>query len=225
MADLSKVKQLLLDKGKDVSKVEKAIAYLSGSDQAQRHNDTELYSLVAKYLNAGVNLDGVNVVLTGKNMGLITFHGYMNKVKALHSNVFFDIQLVREGDEFKFSKENGSVVYNHSIGNPFEDKKIIGAYCVVKLNNNSGDESLELLNDTDFQKMKSSSRNSATWNKWESEFWRKSVIKRACKVYFAEEVSELEVIDNEDYGLSEDERPTPNDVKAKIIAANKKDKK
>lgn len=221
MADLSKVKKLLLDKGKDISKVDRAIAYLSGADQTQKHSEAELYSLVTKYLNAGVNLDGVNVVLTGKNMGLITFHGYMNKVKALHPNVFFDVQLVREGDEFKFAKESGSVVYSHSIGNPFEDKKIIGAYCVVKLNNDSGDESLELLNTEDFQKMKSSSRNASTWNKWESEFWRKSVIKRACKVYFTEEVKELELIDNEDYGI-EEEAPTPEDVKAKIIKANKK---
>lgn len=224
MADLSKVKQLLLDKGKDVAKVEKSIAYLSSADQTQKHTDMELYSLVTKYLNAGVNLDGVNVVLTGKNMGLITFHGYMNKVKQLHPDVFFDVQLVKEGDDFKFAKESGSVVYTHNFTDPFGAKPIIGAYCVVKLNNESGDESLELLTKEDFEKMRSSSRNSSTWNKWESEFWRKSVIKRACKVYFTEEVRELELIDNADYGL-EDEAPTDEETKAKILAAHKKDKK
>ena len=72
--------------------------------------------------------------------------------------------------------------------------------------------------------MKSSSRNSSTWNKWESEFWRKSVIKRACKVYFSEEVESLERINNEDYGLEEEE-PTPEDVKSKIVAAHKKENK
>lgn len=225
MADLSKVKKLLLDKGKDVTKVERSIAYLSGADQTQKHTEMELYSLVTKYINAGVNLDGVNVVLTGKNMGLITFHGYMNKVKQLHPNVFFDVQLVREGDDFKFAKESGSVVYTHNIGNPFKDNKIVGAYCVVKLNNDSGDESLELLNDEDFAKMKGSSRNSSTWNKWESEFWRKSVIKRACKVYFTEEVRELELIDNADFGIEDDEAPTDEETKNKILAAHKKDKK
>lgn len=224
MADLSKVKQLLLDKGKDVAKVEKAIAYLSGAPIAQRHSDIELYSLVTKYLNAGVNLDGVNVVLTGQNMAMITFHGFLNKVKALHPNVFFDVQLVRGKDEFKFAKESGSIVYTHNIENPFGDDEIKGAYCVVKLNNGSGDESLELLNSRDFNEMKDKSRNTKIWDQWPSEFWRKSVIKRACKTYFAEEIAELEEIDNNDYGLQDEDEPTPEDTKAKILAAHKKDK-
>lgn len=221
--DLKALKQQLIDSGKDKNKVGKAIAYLSSADQATKHTQAELYGLIVKYLNAGTNLDGVNVILSGKNMGLITFHGYMNKVKVNHPEVFFDVQLVREGDKFKFAKESGKVVYNHEIANPFEDKKIVGAYCVVKLNNDSGDESLELLNAEDFQKMKSSSRNTATWNKWESEFWRKSVIKRACKVYFAEEVRDLDEIDNEDYGL-EDEKAS-EDTKTAILAAHAKNDK
>lgn len=222
--DLKALKDQLITNKYDSGKVSRAIAYLATADKTNVHNQQELYGLVVKYLNAGVNLDGINVVLTGKNMGLITFHGYMNKVKSLHPNVFFDVQLVREGDTFKFAKESGSIVYTHDIGDPFNDKKIIGAYCVVRLNNGNGDESLELLNAEDFQKMKSSSRNSSTWNKWESEFWRKSVIKRACKVYFSEEVESLERIDNEDYGLEEEE-PTPEDVKSKIVAAHKKENK
>lgn len=221
MANLKNVKQLLLDKGRDVAKIEKIIAYLSTTSLVDKHTDADLYSLITKYLNAGVALDGVNVVLTGYNMGLITFHGYMNKVKQLHPDVFFDVNLVREGDEFKFAKESGSIVYTHNFTDPFGTKPIIGAYCVVKLNNGNGDESLELLNKEDFDKMKSNSRNQKTWNTWESEFWRKSVIKRACKVYFSEEVRELEYIDNSDFGL-EEEQGTPEDKQEAIIAANKK---
>lgn len=215
--DLANLKKQLIENGKNKEKVNKAIAYLSTADATSKHSQQELYGLIVKYLNAGTNLDGTNVVLTGKNMGLITFHGYMNKIKNNHKNVFFDVQLVRHGDDFKAAKESGSVVYSHSIADPFAAKpnEIIGAYCVVKLNNGSGDESLELLNKEDFQKMKDSSRNQSTWNKWESEFWRKSVIKRACKVYFAEEVEQLESIDNEDYGL-QDEKAT-DDTKNKIL--------
>lgn len=218
MADLANVKKLLLDSGKDKEKVNKAIAYLSTTDNTAKHNDRELYSLVAKYLNAGSNLDGINVVLTGKNMGLITYHGYMNKVKQLHPGVFFDVQLVRDGDTTSFAKESGSVVYSHQIANPFKNEKIIGAYCVVKFP--SGNESLETLNDRDFNEMKSSSRNQSTWNKWESEFWRKSVIKRACKTYFTEEVKALDEIDNNDYGL-EDEKAN-EETKDAILAAHAK---
>lgn len=222
MADLKNVKKLLLDSGKSKAKIEKAIAYLSTSDQAAKHSDVELYTLISKYLNAGTNLDGVNVILSGKNMGLITFHGYMNKVKALHPDVFFDVQLVREKDVFSFKKASGKVDYTHEFGDPFTDQPIKGAYAVVKLNNETDDQSLELLNIEDFNKMKSSSRNSSTWNKWESEFWRKSVIKRACKVYFAEEVAELDKIDNDDYGLQDEkaDEQTKND----IIANAKKQK-
>lgn len=221
LLDLVALKNQLIDNGKPKVSVERSIAYLSGNDQAAKHTTQELYSLVVKYINAGTNLDGINVILSGKNMGLITFHGYMNKVKTLYPEVFFDVQLVREGDSFNFAKESGSVVYTHTISNPFEDKKIVGAYCVVKLNNDAKDESLELLNSEDFQKMKSASRNQATWNKWESEFWRKSVIKRACKVYFAEEVAQLEAIDNDDYGL-ENEVKASDDTKNAIKKAHGK---
>lgn len=226
MADLKNVKKLLLDSGKNKTKVEKAMAYLSTNQQVGRHSDIELYTLVAKYLNAGTNLDGTNVVLTGQNMGLITFHGYMNKVKSLHPEVFFDVQLVRGKDEFKFAKESGSIVYTHNIDNPFGDDEIKGAYCVVKLNNGSGDESLELLNSRDFNEMKKKSRQSKIWDEWPTEFWRKSVIKRACKVYFAEEIRELEEIDNADYGLTELENEKADDkTKNDIISNAKKAKK
>jgi recombinational DNA repair protein RecT len=221
--DLKALKEQLITNGQDKTKVSKAIAYLSTADQASKHSQQELYGLIVKYLNAGTNLDGTNVILSGKNMGLITFHGYMNKVKALHPDVFFDVQLVREGDTFKFSKNSGKVEYSHDIANPFEDKKIVGAYCVVKLNNGSGDESLELLNDRDYNEMKSNSRNQRTWNQWPSEFWRKSVIKRACKVYFAEEVKDLDEIDNADYGL-EDEKAS-EETKNAILASHAKNEK
>lgn len=223
MADLKNVKKLLLEKGKNQSKVEKAITYLSTADQTAKHNDTELYTLISKYLNAGTNLDGVNVILSGKNMGLITFHGYMNKVKALHPNVFFDVQLVKDGDTFAFKKVNSEVEYTHEFKDPFGAKPIVGAYCVVKLNNEANNQSLELLTKEDFDKMKSSSRNTSTWNKWESEFWRKSVIKRACKVYFAEEVADLEKIDNDDYGLNDlENEKADKQTKDDIIANAKK---
>lgn len=217
--DLKVLKEQLIANGKSAEKVNKAIAYLSTADKTGVHSQQELYGLVVKYLNAGTNLDGVNVVLTGKNMALITYHGYMNKIKSNHPDVFFDVQLVREGDTTSFSKESGSVVYSHKFENPFTNGKIVGAYCVVKFGD--GNESLELLNDRDFLEMKNSSRNRSTWDKWESEFWRKSVIKRACKLYFTEEVKELEAIDNEDYGIVEEDS-TSEDVKAAIIAANKK---
>lgn len=212
-----------LDKKYDKPKVSKFIAYLSSeldkvSSSVSRHSALELYNLFAKYYNAGTNLDGTNVILSGKNMGIVTWHGYMNKVKLNHPGVFFDVQLIRGEDVFKFAKESGSIVYSHEIANPFGDDPIKGAYCVVKFGD--GNESLELLNEKDYLKMKDSSRNQATWEKWPTEFWRKSVIKRACKVYFSEEIAALEAIDNEDYGL-ETEKAT-DETKTAILKAHAK---
>jgi len=223
-ADLKDLKDKLIENGYQEKLVNKSIAYLSSEslkkdNQVIKHDLLELYNLVVKYLNAGTNLDGVNVILAGMNMGLITYQGYMNKIKSSHPGVFFDVQLVREGDDFKVAKESGSIVYSHNIANPFasyDEKPIVGAYCVVKFD--SGNESIELLNLRDYEEMKNSSRSQYTWKKWPSEFWRKSVIKRACKIYFAEDVAVLEKIDNEDYGLEE---ATPEDTIKNIIDANK----
>lgn len=220
--NLQALKEKLVESNQDANKVNKAIAYLTDSkvnETVQKHTNQEMYSLIVKYLNVGTNLDGVNVILAGKNMGLVTYQGYMNKVKQLHPDVFFDVQLVREGDDFRVAKESGNVLYTHTIADPFasyDDKKIVGAYCVVKFDDN---ESIELLNERDYAEMQAASKSSYTWKKWPSEFWRKSVIKRACKVYFSEEVAQLDKIDNEDHGLAEDD--TSEDALDAIVAANK----
>lgn len=222
--NLQALKDKLIESNQDANRVTKAIAYLSDSkvnEIVQKHTNQEMYSLIVKYLNVGTNLDGVNVILAGKGMGLVTYQGYMNKVKQNHPDVFFDVQLVREGDNFKVGKESGSVIYSHSIADPFasyDDKKIVGAYCVVKFGDN---ESIELLNERDYNEMKSSSRSSHTWTKWPSEFWRKSVIKRACKVYFSEDVAQLDKVDNEDYGIKNTD-DTSEDALDAIVAAKQK---
>lgn len=222
--NLQALKDKLIESNQDANRVTKAVAYLSDpkvNEIVQKHTNQEMYSLIVKYLNVGTNLDGVNVILAGKSMGLVTYQGYMNKVKQNHPNVFFDVQLVREGDDFKVGKESGSVIYSHTIADPFasyDDKKIVGAYCVVKFDDN---ESIELLNERDYLEMQGSSKSSYTWKKWPSEFWRKSVIKRACKVYFSEDVAQLDKVDNDDYGIK-NEDDTSKDALDAIVAAKKK---
>lgn len=222
--NLQALKDKLIESNQDANRVTKAIAYLSDSkvnDIVQKHTNQEMYSLIVKYLNVGTNLDGVNVILAGKGMGLVTYQGYMNKVKQNHPDVFFDVQLVRDGDSFKVGKESGSVIYSHEIADPFasyDDKKIVGAYCVVKFGAN---ESIELLNERDYLEMQGASKSSYTWKKWPSEFWRKSVIKRACKVYFSEDVSQLDKVDNDDYGIK-DTDDTSTDALDAIVAAKTK---
>ncbi len=176
----------------------------------------QLYGLIMKWWAQGLAVDGVNVVITGNNMAMVTFNGYKNKVLATYPETQFDIQLVREGDEFKVSKESGSVVYTHNIADPFEstEHQIIGAYCIFK---NKRGEYLETLNQTDYEKMKSASKQAYLWGQWESEFWLKSVIKRACKRHFYDVVEEIDKMDNDDYGVLADKQPAPKTDDPKVV--------
>lgn len=177
----------------------------------------QLYTMAFKFWGLGLVIDGINVVITGRGMALPTYHGYKNKVKQIYPDAKFDVQLVREGDTFKFSKKSGKVEYDHVIGSPFENKPIIGAYCVISF---GGESYLETLNKHDYTEMKNSSKNPSTWEKWESEFWLKSVIKRACKRHFNDITVELDKYDNELYGLAEQVKAS-GDKKADIIAKAK----
>jgi hypothetical protein len=207
-AELVKLKEKLIDKKMPEHDVNKILAYLSGAINAEQYKDKKpvtsntidmLYTLIFKWWNQGLLIDGVNVVITGKNMAMVTFHGYKNKVLQTYPETQFDIQLVREGDEFSVSKESGAVVYQHNIGDPFTDTEpvIKGAYVVFK---NKRGEFIETLNRTDYLKMKKAS-GQKTWDDWASEFWLKSVIKRACKRHFYDVVEEIDKMDNEDFGL------------------------
>jgi hypothetical protein len=174
------------------------------------NSEDQLYTLAVKYKNLGLLVDGVNVVITGVNMAMVTFNGYKNKVLSVYPETEFDIQLVREGDTFHFAKESGGVIYSHEMADPFSttDAKIIGAYVVFK---NKRGEFLETLNRSDYEKMKKSSRQEYLWGQWESEFWLKSVIKRACKRHFFDVVAEIDKNDNEDYGINIDKNPEETD--------------
>lgn len=154
-----------------------------------------------RYISAGIVIDGINAAFTAYNRVFITWVGYKNKVISVYPESEFDTQLVREKDTISFGKESGSVIYSHNISDPFSSNiGIIGAYCVIK---NKRGEFLETLGKDDFEKMKSQSDLKDGWSKWESEFWLKSVIKRACKRHFNDIVVEIEKIDNEDYTITD----------------------
>lgn len=215
-----------------VDDINKFLAYIEGERAKERaakarktdvstpvlnNTDDQLYTMAFKFYGLGLIIDGVNVVITGRGMALPTYHGYKNKVKQIYPDATFDVQLVRKGDTFSVAKESGSVVYSHQIANPFQDEEIEGAYCVIKF---GGNEYLETLNKRDYLAMKNSSKNPGTWDKWESEFWLKSVIKRACKRHFNDITVEIDKIDNEMFGLADSVRASDS-KKADIIASAK----
>ena len=233
LEEMKTLKEKLVDKKMPEAQINKIIAYLSGAirDEVKlkakgkptpvtTNSIDTLYTLIFKWWNMGLAVDGVNVVITGSNMAMVTFHGYKNKVLATYPETEFDVQLVREGDQFSVAKESGAVVYSHTMGDPFEteEKKIKGAYVVFK---NKRGEFIETLNMTDFEKMKKASKQGYLWGEWASEFWLKSVIKRACKRHFYDIVEEIDKLDNDDYGAGAP-IPSPDETaekKAKVDAA------
>lgn len=200
-------------------KVKKVVGGKTIEEWKPRYNFAPdfLLQTIAECVDNGFALDGINYVLTGNRMYMPTYKAFKNKIYMVYPESEIDVQIVRESDTFSFAKESGSVMYSHQINDPFEDKPIIGAYCVIK---NKRGEFLEVLNKRDYDEMKKGSKTPGTWEKWPSEFWRKSVIKRACKTHFNDITSSLEEQDNELTGLA-DVVKAPEDKKAAIIAANK----
>lgn len=226
MAEVS-LKELLIQKGlaeKDASKFALYVANAKSAEANKEPNQRpvsnnspeQLIALAVKFNNMGILIDGVEAVITGRNMAMVTFNGYKNKVLRTYPETMFDIQLVREGDKFSFSKDSGHVQYHHEIGDPFDQEShpIVGAYVVFK---NKRGEFLELLNKTDYEEMKKASKQSYLWGQWESEFWLKSVIKRAAKRHFYDVVAEIDRNDNEDYGIIAGDPPPPKEDEQEII--------
>ena len=209
--EVDTLKQKLLDKKIQEQAVNRMMAYVLGELRAEQKKEAnkrpvtnntidQLYTMIFKWWNMGLPVDGVNVVISGRGMAMVTFHGYKNKVLETYPETKFDIQLVREGDTFNVAKESGEVEYSHTFADPFdtESRKIIGAYVVFK---NKRGEFIETLGRKDYDQMKAQSKQSSLWGKWESEFMLKSVIKRACKRHFYDVVEDIDKDDNDNYGL------------------------
>ena len=119
-----------------------------------------------------------------------------------YPEAIFDIQLVRQGDEFNFTKDNGKVVYTHKIKNPFEENPVVGGYCVLKLRTG---EFLELLSRVELEKIRKKATASNVWNEWTNEMYLKSIIRRTCKRHCQDVVIELDKIDNENFDLAKED--------------------
>lgn len=229
MDELNKVRERLLEKYTHPAQIELvavSILYMQ-KKIGEKKDGRPVYNFgmdfvlqsIAECIDNGFALDGVNYTITGNRMYMPTYKAFKNKLYMVYPETVIDLQLIRQGDTYHFAKESGSIVYTHELSDPFEEKPsmIIGAYCIIK---NSRGEFLETLNQTDYDKMRDGSKQPKLWDKWESEFFLKSVIKRACKRHFNDVTSALEEKDNEVVGLADVVKATDS-KKAAIIAAAK----
>ena len=128
------------------------------------------------------------------------YHEIQNRVIANYPETVVDLDLIYDGDVFTIKKENGRISYQHDINNALDNqKKITGAYCLIR---NRRGESLTVMNKAELDKCRSMSKNRnewSCWNQWTGEMCLKTVLKRACKRYFYDEVSDLLEEDNKNY--------------------------
>lgn len=160
-------------------------------------SEADYVSAFKKVISQGLFIDGDTITLNFRGKLLITYdyHAYMNKIKLSYPKTKFDFGLVYENDNFKFSKKDGYVNYTHDLIDPFKiDKKIIGAYGIIK---NSKGEFLETINISDIEKFKNTSTMKFIWNNWYDRMVLKSVIKRICSIHFKDIVKDIDDIDNE----------------------------
>jgi hypothetical protein len=166
-------------------------------------SDKQAIAIYEKVAIDGLYIDGDTITLNyigGSVVPNYNYQAYKNKLLNVYPNTKFDVQNVFKGDKFYFKKESGKVLYSHEICNPFDnDKEIIGCYCVIK---NDRGEFIETLNKQEIDKMRNVARTQTIWKQWYSEMVLKSVIKRACKRHFKDVVTNIELIDNENYDVS-----------------------
>lgn len=156
----------------------------------------------------GLYIDGDIVTIQSTGVSL-SYSAYKNLVLIKYPETKFFMQLVRETDEFKFEIENGKVIYSHKMNDPFAEKNIIGAYCIIK---NRLGEFIEIIGINELEKIRKTAKTDYIWQQWTSEMYLKTVIKRACKRYFKDITQEIDNIDNNNYDL---DNPLNIDLKIK----------
>ena len=194
--------RLLMEKNKKTNQI-KNLWMQNKTDE----NMAELYRRVAK---DDMVFDGEHITLQSTGISY-DYVAYKNKMFLAYPDTKIDIQLVYKDDEFKLAKENGSVIYTHSINEPLKqtEDNIVGGYCVIK---NKRGEFVTLLSKVDIDKHRKVAKTDFIWRQWFKEMALKTIIKKACKQHFADIYENIEKQDNENYEL---ENPLGLDIKIK----------
>lgn len=128
------------------------------------------------------------------------WRGYVAKIKEADSSAVVTVGIVYKGDVFTYSRTDNTATYNHVPANPFEDNpmNINGGYCFIKTDTGSY---IEVMSRKELDTVRASSKvgYDYIWKSWPLEMYKKTIIRRACKVKFTEAVSDLDALDNKMY--------------------------
>jgi len=133
----------------------------------------------------------------------IGYKGYIYKIKKIYPNTQFQVNLVYEGDEIKVKTKDNNDYVDHERVNSFSksNDKIIGVYTIITFDN--GKSVVETMDkkEIDLIKSKTKAKDGGVWKEWYGEMAKKAVIKRACKIHFSGEISNLDEFDNKQYDI------------------------
>lgn len=165
----------------------------------QKKTAKEMATLYRRVAKDGLVFDGVHITLQSTGISY-DYVAYKNKMFLAYPESVVDLGLVYEGDTFEFKKASGKVMYTHDIANPFGSKtdSIIGGYCVIK---NKRGEFLTTLSREEIDKHRKVAKTDFIWKQWYSEMSMKTIIKKACKMHFADVYEDIEKNDNDNYDL------------------------
>ena len=181
----------------------------------QKKTAEDLCNLFKRVKNEWLVFDGVHITLQSTGVSY-DYVAYKNKMYLAYPETKFDVSLVYKGDEVKFWKVDGNIVYNHDIKNPFEkkDADIIGAYAIVR---NKRGEYLTTLSLGDIAKHRKVAKTDYIWKQWFSEMCLKTIVKKACKLHFGDIFTEIEEMDNENYDLDKIKEEDREEIKSKLV--------
>lgn len=125
------------------------------------------------------------------------WRGYVAKIKEADSSAVVTVGMKFKGDVFTYSRTDNTATYNHVPANAFEDNpaNIEGAYCFIKTDTGSY---IEVMSRKELDAVRGTSKVAFDfmWKAWPLEMYKKTMIRRACKVKFTEAVSDLDALDN-----------------------------
>jgi len=143
-----------------------------------------------------IKLDGKHATLTQRGL-TFDYIIYKNRLLKNYPKAIIDLDLVFKGDTFTIKKENGCVIYDHSISNPFDKKldKLIGGYCIVRIPNRG--EFQTTMGFDELEKHKKLSNMQYLYNDWWQELYKKTLLRKNLKFHLEDEFEDIQKIDDE----------------------------
>lgn len=172
------------------------------------NKDKKYFEIIQKKLKKlNIELDGKHATLTAKGL-TFDYIVYKNRLLQNYPKSVIDLDLVFEGDEFSIMKENGKVVYNHIIANPFVKKleNLKGGYCIIRIEGRG--EFQTTMGLEELQKHKNLSNMQYLYNDWWQELYKKTILRKNLKFHFEDEFQDIQEIDDE--GMDNDLRKKEN---------------